>query len=62
MPLFQVAILEKAKKKNKLERLVLGPTAIVANDTQAAALSVIMDNPDMKIDKDRMDVQVQPFM
>lgn len=66
MPLFQVAILEKPKKKEKengqLERLVLGPIDIVAADKQSAALSVIMDNAKMEIDRDRMDVQVRPFM
>ena len=66
MPLFQVIILEKPKKKDAengaLERLVLGPISIISNDTQAAALSVIMDNSNMKIDRNRMDVQVRPFM
>lgn len=66
MPLFQVVILEKPKKKDaengNLERLVLGPINIVSTDTQAAALSVIMDNADMEINRNRMDVQVRPFM
>ena len=66
MPLFQVVILEKPKKKEKengsLERLVLGPVSIISTDTQAAALSVIMDNANIEIDRNRMDVQVRPFM
>lgn len=66
MPLFDVAILEKPTKKEaeqgKCERLVFGPTSVVASDEQSAAISAVMDNKeDLKIDKSRMEVLVRPF-
>lgn len=65
MPLFEVAILEKPKKSaakdGALETLIFGPKTIVAADEQAAALSTVMDNADLKIDRARMEVIVRPF-
>lgn len=62
MPLFEVVILENPKKKKNLERLVLGPTSVIAKDMESAAISVIMDNTNIKIDKKRMEVKIRPFM
>lgn len=70
MPLFEVAILELPKKGKKdeeendlsgTERLVLGPVAVVARDTQSAAIGAVLDAKDLKIDRTRMQVLVRPF-
>jgi hypothetical protein len=67
MPLFEVAILEKPTKKDaadgKSERLVFGPKAVVAADTQSAAIAAVMDAGGSigEIDRQRMDVLVRPF-
>jgi len=65
MPLYQVAILERPKSKDakegELEKLILGPVAVVAVDEQAAAISAVMDAQDVKIDRTRMEVLVRPF-
>jgi hypothetical protein len=67
MPLFEVAILEKPTKKDaadgKSERLVFGPKAVVAADSQSAAISAVMDGGAEigTLDKSRMDVLVRPF-
>lgn len=65
MPLFQVVILEKPKpsdaKRGSLEKLILGPVSVVASDDQAAAYSVVMDNPNLKINRGRMQVIARPF-
>lgn len=63
MPLFEVAILEKPKKKaeDQTERLVLEPTFVVASDEQAAAISVVMDSKKLEVDRSRMEVLVRPF-
>jgi len=70
MPLFEVAILELPKKGKKdeegnetseQERIVLGPVAVIARDSQTAAISAVMDAKDMKVDRTRMQVFVRPF-
>lgn len=68
MPLFEVAILEQPTKKEKeegtgTERLIFGPTAVVATDPQSAAINAVLGNQDkMKdVNKDRMNVLVRPF-
>ena len=66
MPLFEVAILENPTKKEideegKIEKLVFGPTAVVATDAQSAAISAVMDDNTLKIDRSRMKVLVRPF-
>ncbi len=64
MPLFEVAILElpkKVKKDEGQERLALGPVFVIAKDHQSAAISAVLDNPKMKIDRQRMQVLVRPF-
>ncbi len=62
--LFEVAILEipkKGKKDAGQERLALGPVFVIAKDSQTAAISAVLDNPKMKIDRQRMQVLVRPF-
>lgn len=66
MPLFEVAILErptpKDKEDGKSEKLVFGPKAVVAADSQSAAITAVMENPNMgDLDKSRMEVLVRPF-
>lgn len=66
MALFEVAILEGPKKlKNEeegQERLALGPVFVIAKDSQSAAISAVLDNPTVKIDRTRMLVLVRPFV
>jgi len=69
MPLFEVAILEapskkKAEEEGAVERLVYGPTAVVAANDQGAAVQVAIkataektDLPDPSL----MVVLVRPF-
>lgn len=65
MPLFEVAILEIPTKKELeeggAEKLVLGPKAVVASDSQSAAIAAVMDSTEIKIDRTRMQVLVRPF-
>lgn len=68
MPLFEIAILEQPTKKDaeegKGERLVFGPKAVVASDSQSAAIAAVMDatGDELKaVDKSRMQVLVRPF-
>lgn len=64
MPLFEVAILEKPTKKDQEEgrgeRLVFGPKAVVARDSQSAAISAVLDEK-VNADRQRMEVIVRPF-
>lgn len=67
--LFEVAILEKPTKKEideggKTERLVFGPKAVVANDSQSAAIAAVLDGNNgekIDVDRSRMTVLVRPF-
>ena len=66
MPLFEVAILEKPTKKEAEEgageKLVFGPKAVVARDSQSAAIAAVMAGDVPKdIDRQRMEVLVRPF-
>ena len=61
MPLFEVAILEKSKKKGGAEKLVFGPKPIIAKDLQAAVIAPFVDGDKIKVDRDRMVVLVRPF-
>lgn len=65
MPLFEVAILERPTSKDaengKAERLVLPPTAVVANDEQSAGVIAVMENTGLELDQSRMEVLVRPF-
>jgi len=64
--LFEIAILESPTKKEveeegKTERLVFGPKAVVANDSQSAAIAAVLDNGKIDVDRARMKVLVRPF-
>ena len=67
MPLFEVAVIEKPTKADteagKGDRLALPPTAVVARDSQSAAVAIVLDHGDRlgSIDRNRMEVLVRPF-
>ena len=65
MPLFEVAILEQPTKKEaeegSVEKLVFGPKAVIAKDTQSAAIAAVMDGEKITVDRTRMTVLVRPF-
>jgi hypothetical protein len=66
MPLFEVAILEKPTKKEAeegaTEKLVFGPKAVVARDTQGAAVAAVMSQTgQVTIDMNRAEILVRPF-
>lgn len=66
MPLFEVAILETPTKKEAeeggVEKLVFGPTAVIARDTQSAGIAAVLDGAkDIEVDRSRMQVLVRPF-
>ena len=65
MPLFEVAILERPTKTDsengKTERLVFGPKAVVAADSQSAAIAAVLDGGTIEVDRQRMEVLVRPF-
>lgn len=64
--LFEVAILEKPTKKEieeegRTDRLVFGPKAVVANDSQSAAIAAVLNGEKIEVDRSRMTVLVRPF-
>lgn len=65
--LFEVAILEEPTKKDfeehgQIEKLIFGPEAVVAKDSQSAGISAVLDSAeDIKVDRSRMRVLVRPF-
>ena len=66
--LYEVAILVQPTKKEaedgQSEKLVFGPKAVVAADSQSAAIAAILGNANgelANIDKTRMQVLVRPF-
>ncbi len=65
MPLFEVAILEKPTKNEaedgKSERLVFGPKAVIARDSQSAGIAAVLDADKLDVNRDRMEVLVRPF-
>lgn len=68
MPLFEVAILQDAKKKDgetvEAEKLVLVPQYVVAKDAQAAAMQIAIAQATVlgAADPERMKVLVRPFV
>lgn len=67
MPLFEVAIIEHPTddeaKEGKLERLVFGPKAIIAdNDQNAVIVAVFGEIPFPQFSRDRAEVIVRPFI
>jgi hypothetical protein len=67
MPLFEVAVLVNPTKAEieagKGQVLALKPTAVVARDSQSAAIAAVLDNPTALVDveRSRMEVLVRPF-
>jgi hypothetical protein len=68
MPLFEVALLQKPTKKEieegtGKEELLFGPKAVVARDSQGAAIAAVLDEDFEKsdIDMSRVEVLVRPF-
>lgn len=65
MPLFEVAIIEEPTQKEiedgGVEKLVMTPTAVLAQDEQTAAINAVMDSDDLKVDRNKMKVLVRPF-
>ncbi len=64
MPLFEVAILEQPTKKEAEEgageKLVFGPTAVVAKDIQSAGIAAVMGGK-VNVDMSKAVVLVRPF-
>jgi len=44
-----------------VERLILGPKAVIANDPQGAAIAAVQGNGDLNADISRLEVLVRPF-
>ena len=65
MPLFEVAILEEPTKKEletgNQEKLVFGPKAVIAKDSQSAGVIAVMGTEQLKVDTDKMRILVRPF-
>ena len=65
MPLFEVAIVEQPTKKELedggVEKLVFGPKAVIAKDSQSAALAAVLGDSSVKVDLSKMAVLVRPF-
>lgn len=67
MPLFEVAIIAKPTKKEVeegtgAEKLVFGPTAVIARDQQSAAITAVTGADAPKdLDMTRAEVLVRPF-
>lgn len=66
MPLFEVALLKKPTRKEVedgtgREELVFGPKSVVAKDQQSAAIAAVMQS-DQKLDMERVEVLVRPFV
>lgn len=67
MPLYEVAILERPTAKEieeqgAEEKLVFGPTPVVANDAQTAGIRAVMNQKgEIDVNQSRMQVLVRPF-
>jgi len=65
MPLFEVAILEEPTKKESetgnQEKLVFGPKAVIAKDSQSAGVIAVMGAEQLKVDTAKMRILVRPF-
>lgn len=64
MPLFEVAVIEHATKKDREEgvpdKLVFGPKALIAKDPQSAAIAAVMGEK-IAMDPERIEVLIRPF-
>jgi hypothetical protein len=67
MPLFEVAIIQKPTRKEieegtGSEKLLFGPTAVLARDNQAAAITAVTGTgAPVGLDMARAEVLVRPF-
>ncbi len=65
MPLFEVAIIQVPSKKEAeegaTEKLVFGPKAVIAKDSQSAAIAAVMGGEKPDIDMAKAQVLVRPF-
>ena len=67
MPLFEVAIIQKPTRKEVeegtgKELLIFGPTAVIARDSQTAAIAAVTGpNAPKDLDMNRAEVLVRPF-
>ena len=65
--LYEVAMIEQPTKKDKeegaSEKLILKPTAVIANDDKQAAIAAVMQHKDDigALDMSRLQVIVRPF-
>ena len=65
--LYEVAMIEQPTKKDKeegaSEKLILKPTAVIANDDKQAAIAAVMQHKDEigTLDMSRLQVIVRPF-
>ena len=63
--LFEVAILEKPTKADAengaTEKLVFGPKAVVAKDSQGAVLAAVLGDDKPTVDMNKAEVLVRPF-
>lgn len=69
MPLFEIAILQQPTKKEieegtGNEKLIFGPTSVLARDKDSAALNALLDNEGAipkNVDRQRIQVLIRPF-
>ena len=64
--LYEVALIEKPTSKEreegKVEKLILPPTAVIAQDDKSAGVQAVMQNKDkIQGDLSRIEVLVRPF-
>lgn len=64
--LYEVALIEKPTSKEreegKVEKLILAPTAVIAQDDKSAGVQAVMQNKDkIQGDLSRIEVLVRPF-
>jgi hypothetical protein len=65
MPLFEVAIIEKPTRKEAeegaTEKLVFGPTPVIAKDQQSAVVVALLGENRPTVDMNKAEVLVRPF-
>lgn len=65
MPLFEVAIIERPTKKEAedgaTERLVFGPKAVIARDSQGAVVAAMLGGEKPIVELNKAEVLVRPF-
>lgn len=68
MPLFEIAVIQKASKKEldagePAEKLLMAPVTMLAKDSQTAAMMVMMGSAAPKdMDLNRAEILVRPFV